>query len=306
MVRDQGVESSHSVYPTTSEPLVQDGTRIAATAGQMITLLRFFSLNRGCLSPRKGQMISKPARSIKDECETIAKDHLINLGFERIVYEPDGNNPPDFLVDDRIAVEVRRLNQNELTETGFRGLEEIRIPTEERIRKLLVSLGPAKANTSWFVGYKLKRPILPWGQIEPELRRRLEVFRDNTSNWEPCQIILGGFELDIFLKAGDPHPTFFVYGGGCDEDTGGFEFVETQKNLRLCIAEKTLKVARVRHKYPEWWLILVDRIGYGVTESDRKLFTEHLGIDHEWDKVILLSPLDPRMAFEVPGKRTRV
>jgi hypothetical protein len=250
-------------------------------------------------------MTRKPAKSIKDECERIAKDHLVSLGFERIVYEPDGSNPPDFLVDDRIAVEVRRLNQNELTETGFRGLEEIRIPIEWRIRKLLVSLGPAKSNTSWFVGYKLKRPIPPWSQIEPELRRRLEVFRDNTSNWEPSRITLDGFELDIFLKAGDPHPTFFVYGGGSDQDTGGWVFVETQKNLRLCIAEKTLKIARVRHKYPEWWLILVDQVGYGVAQSDQKLFTEHLGIDHEWDKVILLSPLDPRAAFEVPGKRTR-
>jgi hypothetical protein len=143
-----------------------------------------------------GRMISNPAKSISDECEKLAEDHLVHLGFERIVYEPDGNNPPDFLVDDRIAVEVRRLNQNELTGSGFRGLEEIRIPTEERIRGLLVSLGPAKSGTSWFVGYRIKRPIPPWGQVETELARRLEVFRDDESHQEPCRINPRALRLD--------------------------------------------------------------------------------------------------------------
>jgi hypothetical protein len=249
-------------------------------------------------------MLANPAESIKDACEKLARDHLVYLGFNSIVHEPDGKNPPDFLVNGRIAVEVRRLNQNELTGSGFRGLEEIRIPTEERICQLLLSLGPAKSGTSWFVGYNLKRPVPPWREVEAELRRRLEVFRDDESHQEPSRIrVAEGFEIHIFHKAGNPHPTFFVYGGGSDADTGGFTFVETQKNLRLCIAEKTSKIARVRHKYPEWWLVLVDRIGYGVEACDRKLFSEHLEIDHDWDRVILLSPLDPTWSFEVPGKR---
>jgi hypothetical protein len=59
-----------------------------------------------------------------DQSEQLAKQYLCALGFESIVYEPDGNIPPDFLADDRVAVEVRRLNQNEMIESGNRGLEE--------------------------------------------------------------------------------------------------------------------------------------------------------------------------------------
>jgi hypothetical protein len=44
--------------------------------------------------------------------ERIAENYLTSLGFENVVFEPDGNIPPDFFVDDRIAVEVRRLNQH--------------------------------------------------------------------------------------------------------------------------------------------------------------------------------------------------
>ena len=119
-----------------------------------------------------------------DESESHVRDYLEYLGFRRIVYQPDGNVPPDFLVDGRIAVEVRRLNENELTESrGFRGLETDRISTGRKFRTLLRVLGPATSGTSWFVGCKLKRPIPRWTQIEAELRRELENFRDN----ENCQ-----------------------------------------------------------------------------------------------------------------------
>ena len=40
-----------------------------------------------------------------------------------VVFEPDGNNRPDFLVAGRIAVEARRLNENELVAGVHRGLE---------------------------------------------------------------------------------------------------------------------------------------------------------------------------------------
>ena len=44
-----------------------------------------------------------------DTSEKIAYDFLLHQGFKSIVYEPDGNVPPDFLADGRVAIEVRRL-----------------------------------------------------------------------------------------------------------------------------------------------------------------------------------------------------
>jgi hypothetical protein len=36
-----------------------------------------------------------------------------------------------------------------------------------------------------------------------------------------------------------------------------------------------------------------------VDDCDRQMFREHLDIRHNWDKVILLNPLDHRSAFEI-------
>ncbi len=43
--------------------------------------------------------------------ERIVEGYLNSLNLGKAVYEPDGKVPPDFLVDGRIAIEVRRLNQ---------------------------------------------------------------------------------------------------------------------------------------------------------------------------------------------------
>ena len=63
-----------------------------------------------------------------DSSENIVFAYLSHLGFQEVVYEPDGNVPPDFLLDGRIAVEVRRLNQNAQTVSGPHGLEEVAKP----------------------------------------------------------------------------------------------------------------------------------------------------------------------------------
>jgi hypothetical protein len=47
-----------------------------------------------------------------DDSETVANKYFTHLGFKKIDFEPEGESkPPDFLVNDRIAAEVRRLNQ---------------------------------------------------------------------------------------------------------------------------------------------------------------------------------------------------
>jgi hypothetical protein len=114
--------------------------------------------------------------------------------------------------------------------------------------------------------------------------------------------ICNGFEIEL-RRAGNSYPQFFVPGGSADDDTGGWILQETQKNLRLCIEEKTRKIAPYRHNYPEWWLVLIDRIGFGVEACDEQLFREHLRFEHSWDKIVLVSLDNLRRAFELPASR---
>src|SRR6267143_274530 len=98
-----------------------------------------------------------------DDSEHRVDDYLRSAGFADIVYEPDGNVPPDFLVNRRIAVEVRRLNQNAIYNTGrTEGLEEVFIPLWQGLEQYLPTIGPSVHGESWYVGLKVRRPAETW------------------------------------------------------------------------------------------------------------------------------------------------
>lgn len=131
------------------------------------------------------------------------------------------------------------------------------------------------------------------------LRVGLEKFRDASTRERTSLRIHRRFDLEIFQASRVIDNQFFILGGYTDHNSGGWLLAEMQSSLSLCISEKTRKIARVRNKYPEWWLVLVDHIGYGLDDFDRELFRDQVKVEHTWDKVILIDPRDARHAFEV-------
>jgi len=234
-----------------------------------------------------------------DESEKLVAQFLAYKGFQKIFYEPDGNIPPDFLVDGRIAVEVRRLNQNVTSKNGnFEGLEETAIPLWHKVNKLVLSMGLSLNQESWFVCIDFHRPVDSWKKLESKIRLALNIFRRNPSRSNCTLIISPSFQIDI-LRAGKVHDTFFLMGGSSDDDSGGWVLAEIEKNLKLCVAEKREKIKHVRSKYDEWWLVLPDHIGYGLDEIDKEQFRESISLEHDWDKVILLDPRNHTRWFEI-------
>lgn len=47
----------------------------------------------------------------------------------------------------------------------------------------------------------------------------------------------------------------------------------------------------MRHKYSEWWLVLIDFVSFGEWEQ--------ISIQHDWDKVVLIDPQNPRRSYEI-------
>jgi hypothetical protein len=224
-----------------------------------------------------------------DDTERAVEAYLRSQGYLDIVFEPDGNVSPDFLVDGRIAVEARRLNQNEVGPDGYRGLEETAIPTQASIRKLLPRFGPSRDAESWYVFAKFRRPLpANW---QSRVNRILEGFRVGAERQTSRLTVAPRFRLDL-LRAGRSYDDFFVFGGYADGDTGGFVVEELAANLRICVFEKTRKVALVRSKYPVWWLILVDHISFGLDADDRAALRQLATVDHSWDKIIVIGTLE--------------
>jgi hypothetical protein len=235
---------------------------------------------------------------IVDPTEKLVESYLRHVGYTAIQYEPDGNIPPDFLVDGRIAIEVRRLNQNYHGSSGSKGLEEVSIPLRLKIRKLLSSLGPPNDGKSWFVYYRFSRPAPDWKMLRPKLKNTLQAFMAQ-SGPKPFDIeLVDNFSLRV-IRSSIVRRDFFISAGDSDRQSGGWLINEMETNIKYCISEKTLKIANVRIKYPEWWLILPDYIGYGLDNFDMIAFRKQAQISHTFDKVIILNPNDHARAFGI-------
>ena len=218
------------------------------------------------------------------------------MGFQSVVYEPDGNTPPDFLADGRVAIEVRRLNQNHDSGDGTRGLEETSIPLWKKIERLAHSLG-ATTSESWFLFLRFSRPVRPWKQLEPTLREALSAFMAQPERNSGRIYTEPNFELDV-IRASKPLEHYFRMGGNSDDQSGGLIVAEMLDNITYCAAEKLQKITDFRNKYPEWWLVLTDHIGLGLEDHDNQQLLEHAKRPAGWDKIVVVSPSDPTRWLE--------
>jgi len=234
-----------------------------------------------------------------DNSEQLAAAYLRSLGFSDIAYEPDGNVPPDFLVNGRIAVEVRRLNQNVKSRTGdTEGIEEAFVPIWQAMYNYLPTLGPNAQSESWFVSIDVRRPLASWSKLKPLVRNALLQFMKSPNRQALSIQITQNLKLRL-MPAGSPASSFFLLGGGIDLDAGGFVMAQVLQNLTIVIAEKEKKIAPYRYKYSEWWLVLSDHIGRGLDAEDRLQFKQLPTLAHSWDKIVLIDPSNPSRAFEV-------
>ena len=235
-----------------------------------------------------------------DASERLAHEYLQSLGIGPVVYEPDGNIPPDFSVGQHIAVEVRRLNQNyEIAGGGYQGLEQLWIPLWQRLRRHLPALGPSEAGECWYVCIDFRRPLEEWNTLRPLLDRALTKFKARLVRERTTIEITPNFSVDL-VKSGVDHGSYYLLGASSDNDSGGWVMGEVERNLRLCIAEKERKIAPYRGKYEQWWLVLSDHIDYGMDSEDHETFRKEVmpRVPHSFDKIVLVDPRDYRRAVE--------
>ncbi len=226
---------------------------------------------------------------VKDS-ESQALRFLHSRGFSRAIYEPDGNVPPDFLVDGRIAVEVRRMNYTYIDKTVHtEGVESSQIALMRYMKRLLPAFGAPMTGQSWFVRFWFKRPLPPFATLRRDIKHALASFCDGPITDRKIPI---GDQFNLFLSpCSTARSNRFVLLGYVDRNAGGWLIPDLRNNIQVCIKEKTEKIARMRTRYPEWWLVLVDHISFGQREP--------LNVKHDWDKVILINPLKPEEGYEV-------
>jgi hypothetical protein len=230
--------------------------------------------------------------------ETMAEKYLNSLGLGQAVFEPDGNVPPDFVLDGSIAVEVRRLNKQVEVAGETEGIEQAAIPLKKVVDKTLKKFDSLYSGNSYFVLYTYGRPLAPMALLSKKLELALDAFVQGPMSTPTKLDIDPSFRIQIVSAANPISGRFFVLASDRDLQRGGWIVEDMMNNIRHCSDEKAAKVAAYRAKYPTWWLLLVDFIGYGIDQFDQDQLTVTANVRHTWDKLIILSPQEPLRAFE--------
>lgn len=241
-----------------------------------------------------------------DKTERIAHDYLRRRGIEQqeIQFEPNGGVPPDFLVRGRVAVEVRRLNQNERAAGGNRGITAI--STWQFLQSFIRTIGPAGTDESWFVSVRILRSPARPKVLKKSIGSRLTAF---------CQLpdrnTQGSYRFDVdglrleLSRADGMHAPFFVPGILVDRRAGGFILSEMIRNIPICIEEKIKKTEPYRRKYSVWWLILVDHIHGNLDADEEQRLQSIVHVPSDWDRVVIVNRTDPNRAVELhPASKT--
>ena len=231
-----------------------------------------------------------------DESETLVREYLEGLGHQPI-FEPDGNVPPDFVLEDgKTAIEVRRLNENYASGGSTEGLEATWFPLWQRMARLLTSFGGPDDGVSYYVTYKFRRP-LDWGITKPKIIDALaSISKRSIVSTERIQVT-DNFGLD-FIKSPEPQAEKFMLVGVIDIDSGGWTVDEFVTNLTLCVDEKSAKIAPYRSRYDHWWLCLVSHIGFGFEETMEQVRTS-CQRPASWQRIIVIDPnsIDRKLEF---------
>lgn len=219
-----------------------------------------------------------------NEDEKIAESFL-NKNYNNIVYEPDGNIPPDFSQNgSATGIEVRRLNQRYREDNQMRGLEQDSISLIKSINSILENI-PITNNKYW-LQVKYKRPLGNNKDVKKGLNNFITAFEKNGENYPFEQMVASNVFIKVIAKANNTAQKYSL-GGFIDRDSGGWVVDMYIQEIKECMDEKEKKINPYISKYSQWWLILVDHLGcmspYDIEKTKNGLVKNSC-----WQKVIVI------------------
>jgi len=230
--------------------------------------------------------------------EKIAENYLMTSGYQNIIFEPDGNVPPDFSIDRTIAIEVRRLNQHYFNKDKVNGLENDRIPLFKLLEASLNKFDSQYKGNSYWISIRFSRPIPNGKTAQKAIINSLKHFLNN-----PCPLPIWIHVTEtISLHISESYPVenkVFRFALGVDRESGGFVLSEFKKNFNYCMKEKSEKIKPYYNNYDSWWLILIDNIAYGFSATDKTEIKSMIIVNSLWEKIIVLNSQNGHNLLEI-------
>ena len=220
--------------------------------------------------------------------EQIALDYLHKISRD-IVYEPDHKIPPDFKLNQIIAVEVRRLNKNIFVGQSRKGLEQDQHSLRDGLSETAGEFDSPIPVNNYRIALRIARPTPKIKKLKSIARKELRSFLENKPEM-PFEIKLADNVSMILSKESRKSQKVFHISVFSDKESCGWIAPDYMENINHCILEKTKRIQKYKLKYAEWWLVLVDFLAGGIREPERAFVIQHINKGPDWKKIIIIHP----------------
>jgi len=219
-------------------------------------------------------------------------EYFESIGYSNIQYEPEPNCPPDLLIDNTIAVEVRRLNQFTVINGVNRPLEDLEYQIMPRIWRLIKSFDHISSVQTAWVSVRYQRPLKVDKKLIEAVQKALQLHLTRLDQHFVYPITptlqIRCRPCTSSIKYNKP----FMWASSSDGDSGGFVVGIIHRSLKHILAEKEKKIQPYKDKYTTWWLAVTDRVGWGLDDMDLTQLKEDFKVKTIFQKIIFVSPFN--------------
>lgn len=245
--------------------------------------------------------------------ERRAQDWLESQGHTEIRdLSAENADPPDFVVDGRVGVEVRRLAWMTDAAAGENlAAEELETPLRGTLSEALEKAGEPPGGYGVLVSCDLLATSLP--ETKKRAKRQVEqavveythrLNRDLQAGRPPQRWRTerkGRLVLHFFPFSSSQPGRFTLADVEAATDLRGWVVKDSIDNINRCIAEKTGKIEGIVDRYPEWWLVLMDHDVFtpGRGDEDWEPIRQGLVETKPWSRIVVLSWVHPSTHVDV-------
>jgi len=239
-----------------------------------------------------------------NEEELRAEQWLESQGYSDILdLSKDNLDPPDFEVENSIAVEVRRLNrESDLN----KGLESVEFNLARMIKEVLEKAGETPNGYTVYVTCETQGISLETRNDRKNAKelvaQLVEQYTEQInnalkSNEHPIPWKTGwerGMQLRFFTGLFSNTAKFRLNAVQADVASASIVVRELIDNINHCIEKKTCKVQSKIDLYDEWWLVLIDWELMmppnldRLDRNERKQVQNGLVVTEPWSRIIVI------------------
>ena len=237
----------------------------------------------------------------RDPEESIAKRWLEGQGFSDIIdLSRENRDPPDFRVENRIGVEVRRLESTTEAMRPDLVIKTIEHSLSRIIINLLEEAGEPPGGYTVYVRCETSGAPPKRKETEKIVREAIdqclqilnEALRLGEKPKWPKWRFASGLRLrfSAYIIPGKRGKFEFMWPVA-HADERGWELADSVRNINHSIVTKTRKIEDKIHCYTEWWLVLVENDFWtpGDWETDRwQWIRDNLIEASPWSRVVVI------------------